>query len=229
METILITGANRGIGLALTEACLNKGYAVLATYRDEGSCGALKALGGEHAELSLMTLSLDDEASILALAEGLQGRKIDVLINNAGVMGPTNQSLTDMDSTGWLNAFAINTIAPFTLSRLLLDNLSLAERPRIVTVSSQMGSLNRVSKGAFAYRSSKAAVNKVMQVMALELQEQGIIVCPVHPGWVQTDMGGSEAEITAEQSAVGILELVEKLQLEHSGRFWTWQGEEHPW
>ena len=229
MDTILITGANRGIGLALVKTALAKGHNVFATYRDEKSAGELFALKASNTNLSLLALSVDDDASVHNLVENLSGQKIDVLINNAGVMGPKQQSLVEMDNAAWLETFAINTIAPFTLSRLLLGNLSLSKRPRIVTISSQMGALSRNSTGAFAYRSSKAALNKVMQVMALELQEQGVIVCPVHPGWVQTDMGGPAADITAEQSAAGIMDWVEQLQLVHSGRFWTWDGQEHPW
>ncbi|MBX3010197.1 MAG: SDR family NAD(P)-dependent oxidoreductase [Caldilineaceae bacterium] len=104
-----------------------------------------------------------------------------------------------------------------------------ATNPRILTISSQMGSLNRKSTGMYAYRSSKAAVNKVMQVLALELQAHGIIVCPLHPGWVQTDMGGTEADITVQASAAGIIEFVRTVTMKQSGRFFTGEGEEHAW
>ena len=107
--------------------------------------------------------------------------------------------------------------------------MEVSSNPRIVTISSQMGALSRESMGMYAYRSSKAAVNKVMQVLALELKPKGITVCPVHPGWVKTDMGGQEADITAEESASGIVGLVQSMTLEQSGTFFTWEGNEHGW
>ena len=105
----------------------------------------------------------------------------------------------------------------------------MSSNPRIITISSQMGSLNRKNKGAYAYRSSKAAVNKVMQVLATELEPENIIVCPVHPGWVKSDMGGAEADITVAESAAGLVNVINNLTKAQSGRFWTWQGVEHPW
>ena len=102
--------------------------------------------------------------------------------------------------------------------------------PRIVTLSSQMGAFGReLGSGRYAYRSSKTAVSKVMQVLANELRARGVIVCPVHPGWVKTDMGGAAAEISPEESAAGLHRLIEGLTLEQSGRFWTWDGREHVW
>ncbi|MFO6423534.1 SDR family oxidoreductase [Motilimonas sp. KMU-193] len=229
METYLITGANRGIGFALVQQCLANGHRVIATYRDQSAANALFELAGESCLLELVQAELDSETGINKLANEIADKPLDVLINNAGIMGPEQQDLNGLDSEGWLATFAINTIAPFHVSRLLLPNLLHSARPRIITISSQMGSLARESTGSYAYRSSKAAVNKVMQVMATELAEQGVIVCPMHPGWVQTDMGGMEADISAQQSAAGIIRFVEGVSLAESGRFWTWQGEEHPW
>lgn len=229
METYLITGANRGIGFALVQQCLANGHRVIATYRDKASANALFELAFESGLLTLVQAELDTEAGIERLVDELAGQALDVLINNAGIMGPDQQDLDGLDSAAWLATFAINTVAPFHLSRLLLPNLLQSARPRIITISSQMGSLARQSTGSYAYRSSKAAVNKVMQVMATELADQGVIVCPMHPGWVQTDMGGMEADISAQQSAAGIVHFVQSLSMAQSGRFWTWQGEEHPW
>jgi len=129
-----------------------------------------------------------------------------------------------MDYAGWLEAFKVNTLGPYRVSTALVAHLSRSSNPRIVTLSSQMGSLSRQSTGSYGYRSSKAAVNKVMQVLALELRDKGIIVCPVHPGWVRTEMGGGEADISVEESAQGLVSLIDRLTMEHSGRFWTWSG-----
>lgn len=228
METIVITGANRGIGLELAKQFLQEGKDVIATCRVLNAAKELRALK-ELGNLSLYELEVTNDASVLKFTETLSGESIDVLINNAGVMGPEQQSLNQMNYESWSYTFAVNAMAPFHLATSLLNNLKMSINPRIITISSQMGSLNRKSKGAYAYRSSKAAVNKVMQVLATELEPESIIVCPVHPGWVKTDMGGAEAEITVEESAVGLVNVINNLTKEQSGRFWTWQGVEHPW
>ena len=146
-------------------------------------------------------------------------------------LGGDHQRLNDMDYAAWADTFEINTIAPFRVATALVPNLKQEKsaRPRLITISSQMGSLNRQSTGAYIYRSSKAAVNKVMQVMALELHSDGIIVCPVHPGWVRTDMGGPSADISAEESARGLTHLISGLTIDDSGKFFQWNSEEHAW
>lgn len=229
MENVLITGANRGIGLALVVRYLDAGCHVIATCRDPAKADALQALAEQHSAIEILPLETTDDNQIDSLAETLAGRKLDILINNAGVMGGKRQSAKDMDYAAWLDAFAVNTLAPFRLSVAMLDNLSMSERPRLITVSSQMGALARQSAGAIIYRSSKAALNKAMQGLALELQTQGVVVCPVHPGWVQTDMGGQQADLTPAQSADGLFKLIDQLDMSKSGRFWNYNGDEHPW
>lgn len=228
METVLITGANRGIGLALSRRFVDGGYRVVACCRNPMTAEALNALSG-RGPISVNQLDVADDKSVSDLCSSLGRQVIDVLINNAGVMGGDRQGVTDMDYAAWRDAMEVNTFAPFRMTAALRDNLARAARPRVITISSQMGALSRKSKGSFAYRSSKAAVNKVMQVLALELQGEGVIACPVHPGWVRTDMGGGDADISVDESAAGIFNLVQKLTMNHSGRFWTWKGEEHPW
>lgn len=228
METVLVTGANRGIGLELTRQFLEAGYRVVAGCRNPEGADSLSALG-TNSNLSIHSLDVTSGESVAALCVSLEGQSIDILINNAGVMGGPRQDVGNMDYDAWMEAFEVNTLAPFRLTDALRDNLIGTERPRVITLSSQMGSLNRQSRGAIAYRSSKAAVNKVMQVLSLELEQDGIIVCPVHPGWVQTSMGGQHADISPEESASGLVKLIESLTKEQSGRFWTWDGQEHPW
>ena len=227
METVLITGASRGIGLELARQFLHLGFEVIATYRGSPS-SALVSLSSSSS-LTLVELEVTDNCSIKALKDVLVNTDIDILINNAGVIGPEEQSLEAIELDEWLHTFSVNAISPLMLSRALLANLKRTSNPRIITISSQMGALSRESTGMYAYRSSKAAVNKVMQVLALELKADGIIVCPIHPGWVKTDMGGQQAEISAAESASGIVDLVRKLSLGASGKFLTWQGEEHAW
>ncbi len=228
METVLITGANRGIGLALVKLFIRERYKVIAACRDPNKTGGLSEFF-QNENLVVTQLDVADGASVSRLGDALKGQPLDILVNNAGVMGGEYQGIADMDYDAWSHAFQVNTMAPLRITAALLESLKTAKKPRVVTLSSQMGSLNRKSKGSFAYRSSKAAVNKVMQVLSLELEQDGIIACPVHPGWVRTDMGGSSADISVDEAATGLFRLIEGLTAAQSGRFWTWEGLEHPW
>ncbi|MEY4641160.1 MAG: hypothetical protein RLZZ227_1154, partial [Pseudomonadota bacterium] len=227
METIIITGANRGIGLELARLFLQAGKRVIAGCRQPDKAEALRKLPGA---LEILQLDVASGASIEAFVMQIKG-PVDVLINNAGVYGGQQQGLQDMDYAQWLRTLEINTLAPLRLAASLLPNLLQAQRPRIVTVSSQMGAFNveEPGSGTYAYRSSKAAVSKVMQTLAQELKADGVIVCPVHPGWVRTDMGGAQATLSVEQSGHGLFNLIEALTPAQSGRFWRWDGSEHPW
>jgi len=226
--TVVITGAGRGIGRRLVELYLDAGDQVVAGVRDPAAVRELQQ-GSGGGDLEVCALDVRDGGSVQRLADALGGRRVDLLINNAGVMGGDRQSLDDMDYDAWRDALEVNTLAPFRVTTALLPNLARAPQPKIITLTSQMGSLSRNSPGAFAYRSSKAAANKVMQVLALDLKARGMIVCPMHPGWVRTDMGGPNAAISVEDSARGLVEVIERLGMAESGRFWTWDGAEHPW
>jgi len=227
MQTIVISGANRGIGLALTREFLQAGHHVIAGCRHPDQAADLLASSGS---LEIAQLDTGDAGSVSLFCQQVGNRAVDVLVNNAGVMGGEHQGISDMDYAAWLHTFEINTLAPFRLTLALLPNLKRAERPRVATISSQMGAFGlELGTGRYAYRSSKAAVSKVMQVLAQELAADNIIVCPLHPGWVRTDMGGPGAEISAEASAAGIFKLIDTLTMAQSGRFWTWEGREHVW
>lgn len=225
MTTTLITGANRGIGLELTKQYASGGDTVLACCRNPGSADALNAIEG----VEVLPLDVTDGTSVKALASTLEGRPIDILINNAGIMGGEHQTQGDMDYDAWAQTFLVNTMGPFRVITALMENLKSAETPKIITVTSQMGMLSRRSTGAHAYRSSKAAANKVMQVLANELEGDTIIVCPVHPGWVRTDMGGPSASVGVEKSASGLIKLIAGLTMKESGRFFQYDGEELAW
>lgn len=224
MTTTLITGANRGIGLELTRQYAALGHDVIACCRNPEAATDLKAIDG----IDIHPLDVTDDASVKALASVLEGRPIDVLINNAGIMSES-QSLDRMDYEGWSSSFEVNAISPFRVSTVLLPNIRAGNNPCIINITSLMGSLAGTSTGAYAYRSSKAAANKVSQVLAQELKGDRITVCPMHPGWVQTDMGGSAAPVTAEESAAGLIRVIAGLTLEESGRFFQYDGEELPW
>jgi len=229
METVVVTGANRGIGLELGKRYLESGHRVIAGCRNPAAAAELKALttSGDLTTLSLDVLS---HHSMERFAADIGSLGVDILINNAGVMGGDRQSVDDIDYQAWLETFQVNTLAPMKVATLLKRNLMQSASPRVVTVSSQMGALSRKSRGSFAYRSSKAAVNKVMQVLALEWEADGIVCCPVHPGWVRTDMGGGPgADISVAESASGIIDLVARLTSADSGQFFSWDGSVHAW
>ncbi|MGQ7847313.1 SDR family oxidoreductase [Granulosicoccus sp. 3-233] len=225
MQTYLITGANRGIGLEMTRQALDLGLRVIATCRDPSNAAELTALKGA---LDVHTLDVTDEASIHALVDKLGLVKLDVLVNNAGYMA-TRQSIDDMDQEQWMSSFAVNAIAPWRVSVAFADRLEASSCARIATISSQMGSLERAGSDRVAYRSSKAAANMVMRTLALEWQSRGIAVCMLHPGWVKTDMGGSNAALEASESASGLLEVIDGLTLKNSGCFLDYSGEPVPW
>lgn len=226
MQTVFISGVGRGIGLELCRLFLNRGDKVIGTYRGSVSAG-LQQLGSER--LTLLELEVTDEAAITKLGEQLSNTCIDLLINNAGVLGPEGSLAQTVNSQQWLHTFHVNTVAPFQLTQALLPSLQRSEQGRVMTISSQMGALSRETTGMVAYRSAKAAVNKAMQVLALELKPYDIALCMVHPGWVQTDMGGKDADISVAESASGLVNVSDQLNLSQTGQFLTWQGETHPW
>ncbi len=228
METVVITGANRGIGLEMTKQFLNTNRRVIVGCRNPSEATALNDLSSVG-ELSVFQLDVSDSVSIKDFCAELSGVNIDILINNAGVLDREKQGMLGVNAKHWLETFKINSIAPFEVAVGLLENLKTSSRPRIVSVSSQLGSLHLKGPGLYSYNSSKAALNQVMKIMSQDLEADGVIVCPIHPGWVQTDMGGSEADITPQESAGGIISFIDNLTMEQSGRFWQWNGEEHPW
>ena len=201
---------------------------MIAGCRTPESATALAALESEF-EVEICKLDVTSPGDIARLADQLGDEPLDALINNAGVLDSNRVDISAIDDDEFRDIFAINSIAPVRMALAFKEHLERSSNPRLVTVSSEMGSLNRSLDGAIAYRASKAAVNKAMQALATNFAHDGIIVCPIHPGWVQTDMGGSQAAISAETSANGIFELTIGLTQEMSGRFWTWDGSEHPW
>jgi NAD(P)-dependent dehydrogenase (short-subunit alcohol dehydrogenase family) len=229
MQTVLITGANRGIGLELTRHYAAAGDHVLACCREPAKAAALQALAGKN--VSVLGVHVADGVSVAALAKQVADRPIDVLINNAGMAGPAfaKQSLEDMDYDGWAETFAVNTMAPFRMLQAFRGNLRAGKNPRAVTITSQMGAIAWGFPVMYAYCSTKGAVNKVMKMASAAMQKEGISVLLVHPGFVKTDMGGPNAEITPEASAAGIAAVIDKASIADTGRFFKWNGEEHPW
>jgi NAD(P)-dependent dehydrogenase (short-subunit alcohol dehydrogenase family) len=230
MKTVLITGVGRGIGLKLVEEFLKRGYAVIGTVRDDaGKQRAEQTAAALGKAVETHIVELTEQASVERLRSALADRTIDILINNAGIRGENDQTYISLDLDEWLNILQVNTIAPMRVTLALLPNLLQAEQAKIVTISSAMGSMARERNDAIAYRSSKTAVNKAMQCLAVDLRPKQVGVYLMHPGWVRTDMGGPEGEVSAEQSASGLADTIVNFDLDDSGTFWNYDGEALEW
>ena len=229
MAVVLITGANRGIGLALVKAYAGRRDKVIATIRATSDRDELDALVKVSPKwIEVIEMDVADAAEIGRARRKLEAEPIDVLINNAGIGGPERQTATDMDFDGLIETLNVNTIAPLRVATAFLPNVKAA-KGKIITLSSQMGQVQSASTDSLAYRVSKAAVNKLMRGLAAELKPQGIPVLIVHPGWVKTDMGGEGAQLTSEQSASQIQKIIDKLDIASTGKFLAWNGKELAW
>lgn len=226
MTNTLITGVNRGIGFELARQALDMSWRVIGSTR--GDLAGLDAALREHANFVGLSFDVTDDRAVREAATGID-EPIDILINNAGIIGPARQSTLDMDFDGFAETLAINTLAPMRVVQAFLPHLKRSDRPRILTVSSRMGSMSHAKSDRIAYRASKAAVNKVMQGLATDLMQTGVAVVSLHPGWVRTDMGGSAADISPEQSAAGILRVAEQLGMDQTGQFLNWDGAALDW
>lgn len=229
MAVALITGANRGIGLALVKAYAGRRDKVFATIRSTSDRTELDAFVAAHPQwVEIIEMDVSDAAEIGRARRRLEAEPIDVLINNAGIGGPERQSATDMDYEGLSETLEVNAIGPLRVANAFLPNVKAA-KGKIVTLSSQMGQVQSAQGDSLAYRVSKAAVNKLMRGLATELKPQGVPVFILHPGWVKTDMGGDSAPLTPEESATLMQKLIDKLDLASTGRFLAWNGKELAW
>lgn len=234
MATVLITGANRGLGLGLTGAYLEDGWNVIAVSRKPLPDGPHAG----HDRLEVHRCNLIDDGDLDRLAEAMSGRTIDVLINNAGRMAKRSGAAGAEDQQGfghfdrglWQAVFDLNLFTPMRLSELLVESVARAPRGRIVTLSSMLGSMAmNDSGGLYAYRASKAGVNAIMKTMAVDLADRGVIAVAMHPGWVRTDMGGPDAPLDVDTSIRGMKKVIDGLRPQDSGEFLSWDGSRLPW
>ncbi|WP_298814098.1 SDR family oxidoreductase [uncultured Roseibium sp.] len=225
MPACLITATNRGIGYELARTALARGWTVFGSARTNAAADeTAKSLGEGFVPL---VFDVTDHDSVQNSAD-LLSDKVDLLINNAGVIGPQRQSPLDMDMAGFSETIAINTIAPLAVSHAFLPHLRRSGAGRILTISSQMSWMGYRKSDTLAYRASKAAVNKVMQGLATELEAEDIPVALIDPGWVRTDMGGPSADNCPKDVADGILDIADSLSIAETGKFFKWTGEERP-
>ena len=229
-QTWMITGANRGIGLALTMELLRRGDHVVAAARDPWGGALTEVAGGQAGTLTPLELDVTSDRSVAAAKQALDGRPIDVLVNNAGVYGPRDrQSALDMDFKAWREVFEVNVYAPLRVAQAFLPNVEAGSGRKIVTISSRMGSIGSNPSGAIAYRSSKAAVNMVMVGFGNAVRGSEVAVLLFHPGWVRTDMGGSGADIPPAESAAGLIATIDASGMRETNSFRNWKGEAIPW
>ena len=230
MATVLVTGANRGIGLEYTKQYLFAGYEVIATYRSPERMQALTALHADYeSQLTLLNMDVTDDNAITVAAMAVTDKPIDILICNAGVYGPYSD-VGESDTQGWLDTFHTNTIAPMHIVEAFLPNILKGNDRKIVLMTSKMGSMeDNGSGGSYIYRSSKAALNAVGKSLALDLQSENIVVLLMHPGWVQTDMTSPNAPMTPTASVTAMRKVIEQAALVNTGRFWAYDGKEIPW
>jgi NAD(P)-dependent dehydrogenase (short-subunit alcohol dehydrogenase family) len=227
MARVVITGANRGIGYALVERYAESGDTVLALCRSIDKAVNLRALAESSSRRVIVgAIDISDQASVDQAARLAQG-SVDILINNAGILGGEDQSIENIDVDAWRNAFDVMAIGPFRVTRAFVPSLEKTQG-KVIFISSQAAASTWPYGGHYAYCSAKAAGNRVAQIMALDLRGKGISVASVHPGHVMTDMGGPAAEISPAESAAGIHRVAAGLNLETSGAFFKWNGDRHP-
>ena len=226
MQQLLITGANRGIGLEFTQQYLANGWRVYASYRQQPG-DALAALACD--QLTLLPLDVAEDDSIASLQEQLNGVELDLVINNAGVFGPKDQSLGTVSRQQWLDVLNVNSVAPLMLAQAVRKNLR-AKGGTFAVLSSRMGSIEGNDGGAlYLYRSSKAAVNQVVKSLSIDLKQFGINVVALHPGWVQTDMGGANASINTHTSVNGLRQVLAIIGPDDTGSFINYDGTSIAW
>ncbi len=230
MPTLLITGANRGIGLELTKQYLEQGWDVHACCRKPEKAKELGKLSEADNKLTVHKLNVTKEKQMDKLKKALKNKPVDLLINNAGVYAGNVSSFDKSDDKAWEEAVAVNLLAPMKMMQHFKENIAISDKKIIASMSSKMGSMddNR-SGGAYAYRATKAALNAVMVSAAHDLRPLDITCLILHPGWVRTDMGGPNGEISVEESAKKLRKILDECEITDSGKFFDIDGTIIPW
>lgn len=231
MPTVLITGSNRGLGLEFCHQYAEKDWHVIACCRKSGQASTLSALSQRYSTIQTEALDVADFNQIDSLTKKLSNAPIDVLINNAGVYYDAGgHGFGQLNYQAWLHTLLINTQAPIKMAEAFLPQLKRSNKKLIVNISSLMGSLaDNGSGGSIPYRSSKAALNAAMKSVSIDLKPDGIGVLILHPGWVQTDMGGANALIDSKTSVAGMCNVIDNFTLAQTGSFIKYDGKNLPW
>lgn len=229
-KTIVMTGANRGIGLALVRTFAEQGWQVEACCRNPGQATDLQDLVRGNRQVRLHRLDVTEAAHVRDLQMALENQPVDILFNNAGLFGPRQQGFGQTDPIQWLEVFRVNVIAAHKLTEALVDNLATSTHRLVANMGSLLGSIdhNR-SGGRYLYRTAKAAVAMLTKCQSCDLRERGIIAVVLHPGWVRTEMGGPEAPLTPRDSARQLCSVLTGLSMTDTGRFFNYDGTQLPW
>jgi len=230
MPSIIITGTSRGLGLEFARQYAEADWRVYACCRAPKNVPELRSLTTRYPNLSVHGLDVTDHQQIDALAGDLAPEPIDIVLNNAGVAQDGGEMFGDIDYDAWLDSFRVNSIAAAKMAEAFVIQVARSEKRLMVAVTSLMGSMsdNR-SGGYYPYRSSKTALNAVMKSLSVDLKPRKIGALVLHPGWVKTDMGGSNAEITPEVSVHGMRKVIDGFTLKDTGKFFNYDGKELPW
>jgi NAD(P)-dependent dehydrogenase (short-subunit alcohol dehydrogenase family) len=236
MPTVLITGANRGLGLEFVRQYEGEGWDVIACCREPRDADQLHAVADEASHVRIEPLDVSDFPAVDALAHALRDTPIDLLLNNAGVFGPRvtaendwRQSFGHLDYALWQRVLAVNLLAPVKMCEAFINHVAASEKRRMAVISSKLASIATTEPGHYFYRTSKAALNSAMATLAVELRSQGIAVGIYCPGWVATDMGGRGAPLTPAESVAGLRQHLDALDMSSSGVFTHHDGEVLPW
>jgi NAD(P)-dependent dehydrogenase (short-subunit alcohol dehydrogenase family) len=221
--TVLITGANRGLGLEFARQYSDAGWTVIGTARRPAEATELAAL-----DVEVERLDVTDQASVDALAAGLEGRAIDMLINNAGIF-PRVSEIEAVDAEAYAQTLMVNTLGPVRVTQALLPNLRDGGLKRIINISSRLGSIEMNSGGYYGYRESKSALNMFTRTLAAELGPEGFICLAIHPGWVRTDMGGPTADLSPEESVSEMRAVIDALTSDDNGMYRGYNGDPVAW
>jgi NAD(P)-dependent dehydrogenase (short-subunit alcohol dehydrogenase family) len=224
VSTYVVTGANRGIGLAFARELARRGDRVIATARQPAQARDLTSL-----DVRVEALDVADARSVRDFGRRLAGEPIDVLINNAGI-GRAGPGIEELPIEELEIHFRINAVGPFAVTQTLLPNLRARRRRTVVNLSSGLASISANTDGGWcAYRASKAALNQLTRTMAAGLASESFVCIVISPGWVQTDMGGSGATLSPDQSVAAMLRVIDRLEPRDTGRFLDHRGKEVPW
>ena len=223
MSTVLITGAARGLGLDFTRQYAAKGWKVHACARNPAG---IKDIDGD---IHHHRLEVTDYDAVKALANKLSGEAIDVLICNAGVSRTAAATLGALDPAAWRETFEVNTLAPLMMAEAFVDHVARSKDRKLVAISSRLGSITHCDSGRYAYRASKTALNMEWKGLSVDTAAKGLICVVMHPGWVQTDMGGAQATLTIAQSVPAMVKVIDGLTAADNGRFLNYDGSEIPW
>jgi NAD(P)-dependent dehydrogenase (short-subunit alcohol dehydrogenase family) len=220
MPTALITGASRGIGREFVRQYRAQGWRVIATCRDPKA----SEIDGD-----VFPLDVADGTSVAALAKAVAGEAIDLLVNNAGISGPRGYGVGSIPYDAWEEVLRTNTLGPLRVAEALLEPVARSERRLMVFLTSGLGSIGQGGGGYYLYGSSKAALNKAVKSLSVDLRSRGVGCLLLHPGWVRTDMGGSGASVSVEASVRGMRRVIDGWSLSRTGTFVDFTGLAIPW